>query len=195
MLSVTLIEASPDEDVGIHEAGAYAGVGLVGMECPMAVFQFHAVQLATTLGDDIDHGRQGHIAIERGGRAAQHLNMVYLVGADVIVHRVAVVHAVVQAVSVLHDQNEFLCSAVGTVHRHVECPVTIDLVHARHVCGQYLPEAFVVAEVLNHLCCDDGDGGRGLLSGLLEAGGSGDREVRSAFHLINDVNKGFRVTG
>ena len=107
-LTIRLVDGCPGEDVGIHELSAQREISLMGFEVGIAVFHLHAFARLAALGDDVHHRREGNISVERGSRAAQHLDVVNLLGADGIARITGVVEAVVQAVAVFHNQDELL---------------------------------------------------------------------------------------
>ena len=71
------------------------------------------------LGDDIHHGGQSHITIQRRSRSAQNLDMVDFLGTDGVVEFAIVGCSHIQAVSVFHHQNLFLTGRINTMHGYV----------------------------------------------------------------------------
>ena len=194
--AVSVVEGGPDCDVGIHELGAKEQVGLMGVIRAVAVFELDAVDGMAALGDDVDDSRDGHVAIERGGRAAEHLDMVDLLGADGIGARSRIVETAVQTVAVLHDEDHLLTDGVGTVHREVVIYVIgQDFGHAGDIGRQNLIQVLVVTQFLNHLRGDDGDRRRCLVDTLALTGGRGDGRSHTNLEFPDDILETGRVAG
>ena len=86
--------------------------------------------------------------------------MVDFLRTDGIACGTAVVEPRVQAMSILHNQDELLSVGESAMHRHVHAPFQCDdLGHARNVGGKNLAQVLVIAQLLYHLGGDNGDGG------------------------------------
>ena len=193
-LSVRVVDRCPDSDVGIHKLRTQQEVGLMGGIGTVTITYLAPIDAATTLGDDIDNGRESHIAIERRGRATKYLNMVDLLGADGIACGAYITITVVQTMAVLHDQNQFLVVAIGSVHGQVFTRVVGGyLGHSWHIGCQNLVEVLVVAQFLYHLSRDNRDGNRGLVDTLTLARSSSDSGDAALFDFLNQIKESWGI--
>ena len=148
----------------------------------------HAVDVGTLLGDDIHHSRQGHTAVERRGRTAQHLYLLDLLHTDAEVGCRDIGTVTVQPVAVEHDEDLLLAVAVDASHRDVDIVVTVYDVHAGHIGGEHLLQVLAPA-VANHVLGDQGGGDWHLIERLCLAGGGGNLRGESQLDIFHHIDE------
>ena len=102
-LTLRSIKRSPCHHVGIQQCGACDKIGTVRAIRSITILALNAIHLVSILSDDIHHGSQSHITIQRRSRSAQNLDMVDLLGTDSIVELAIISCSQIQAVSVFHN--------------------------------------------------------------------------------------------
>ena len=76
--SAVTIDTAPDEQVDVEITLAKDGISFDLTIVAHAHFRLNAIHIGTLLGDDVHHPCQGHVAIERRGRSAQHFYLLHL---------------------------------------------------------------------------------------------------------------------
>ena len=189
-LSVGFIDGCPGEHIELHKLGTHGEIGPVGTKGTITITGLDAIDIATALGDDVDNSREGHITIKRRGRTTEHLDMIDLLGRDGVTRDADIIETVIEPVTILHNQNEFLTIGIGVMHGEVLTRNRRgDLDHARHIGCKNLIKTLVIAQLLNHLGRDDGNGRRRLVDTLTLTGGRGDGGSESLTDFSNHVDK------
>ena len=192
LLTVGLIDVGPcheiEVEVSFSEDGTAAELSVVADGAP----DLQTVDIGSTLGDDIDHGCQGHATIKRRGRPPKHLYLPDLFQTDGKVGTGHIGAVAVETVSVEHDEYFLLSGAVDTAHGDIHLFVTLYVGHAGYIENEeffQMPCSTGADHVFRYQC----DRHWHLVETFCLTGGGGDGGCRAILDTGDHVGKTYRV--